>query len=409
MQSNIRLMRFCLLGVTTVVSSACIFSPTQLQNAALSNGLHSLVLIVCNEGNELRDKCKLYYIFLQKVALLKEAKGLSGQYQTMGNWTMLNTSQLLLNATQVPTEKEFLVSSIPVLTIVRITLCSIRILCNYLVVFVVIKGFLRKSVFMNLLLILAIFDSLYLIASLNTRKEIFGRTLVGSSTLHCSLTRFLLTISGPVSSWVTVLISLERFIAIYYLFKVHIYCTKKRLYMIIVTMTVCASVGAIPTFFISAVVSSGDSYDCQFVFTSGLVLAYRIIILTFYSIVPSFIIATFSISMIKKLRIQSSLRMKYQGRQCTHSSSTKNKSQFVMMVSVCLVFVVTSFPCTIVIIVTYSSCFSQGVVCMIARGWQFQLAYMLEDMNHSLNLFLYCLAGSVFRHALFQLFPCKRT
>ena len=58
MQSNIRLMRFCLLGGTTVVSSACIFSPTQLQNAALSNGVHSLVLIVCNEGNELRDKCK---------------------------------------------------------------------------------------------------------------------------------------------------------------------------------------------------------------------------------------------------------------------------------------------------------------------------------------------------------------
>ena len=322
---------------------------------------------------------------------------------------MLNTSQLLLNTTQVSTEKVFLVSSIPILTLVRITLCSIGILCNSLVVFVVIKSSLRKSVLMNLLLILAIFDSLFVIAKLNTRKEIFGHTQVGSSILHCSLSRFLLTISAIVSSWVTVLISLERFIAIYYPLKVHIYCTKKRSYIIIVTMTFFASVGAIPTFFISAVVSSGDSYDCQMAFTSGLVLAYGIIILTFYSIVPSFIIAIFSISMIKKLRIQSSLRMKYQGRQCTHSSSATNKSYFVVMVSVCLVFVVTSFPWTVVVIVTYSSCFSQGVVCMFNRSWQFQLVDMLDDMNHSLNLFLYCLTGSVFRHALFQLFRCKKT
>ena len=321
---------------------------------------------------------------------------------------MLNTSQLLSNTTQAPTEKAFLVSSMPVLTLVRITIYSIGIFANSLVVFVVIKGSLRKSVFMNLILMLAFFDSLFVIAKLNTRKEIFGLTLVGSSILHCSLNRFLLTISGLVSSWVTVLISLERFIAIYYPFKVHIYCTKKRSYIIIVTLTVFASIGAIPLFFISAVVSSGNGYDCQVAFTSGLVLAYSIIILTFYSIVPSFLIAIFSISMIKKLHIQNSLRMKYQGRQCTHSSSATNKSHFVMMVSVCLVFVMTSFPCTIVVIVTYSSCFSQGVVCTYARGWQFQLAYMLEDMNHSLNLFLYCLAGSVFRHALFQLFQCKK-
>ena len=319
-----------------------------------------------------------------------------------------NSTYLFFDTTNNPADDYYLHSLISGKTIVRVTICSVGILANSVVVLVVINGSLRKSVFMNLLMILAIFDSLYLMAKIYIRKNIFGHILFGPSMLHCSLTRFLLTISGLVSSWVTVLISLERFIAIYYPFKVHIYCTKKRSYIIIVTLTVFASIGAIPLFFISAVVSSGNGYDCQVVFTSGLVLAYRIIILTFYSIVPSFLIAIFSISMIKKLHIQSSLRMKYQGRQCTHSSSATNKSHFVMMVSVCLVFVMTSFPCTIVVIVTYSSCFSQGVVCMYARGWQFQLAYMLEDVNHSLNLFLYCLAGSVFRHTLFQLFQCKK-
>ena len=214
---------------------------------------------------------------------------------------MSNNSQLLLNTTQVLTENYFQVSSLPLLAIIRVTVCSIGILANFLVIFVVVQGSLRKSVFMNLLMTLAIFDSLYLMAKIFIQKGIFGEMLVGPSTLHCSINRFLLSMSGLVSSWVTVLISLERFIAIYYTLKVHIYCTKKRFLIIITALTIFVCFGAMPYFFISAVVSSDEGHDCHIAFTSGLVLAYRLIIITFYTIVPSFAIAIFSILMIKKL------------------------------------------------------------------------------------------------------------
>ena len=191
----------------------------------------------------------------------------------MENGVISNNSQLSLNTTQVLRENYFQVSSLSLLAIIRVTVCSIGIFANFLVIFVVVQGSLRKSVFKNLLMTLAIFDSLFLIAKVFIRKRIFGDMLVGPSTLHCSINRFLLSMSGLVSSWVTVLISLERFIAIYYPLKVHIYCTKKRFLIIITALTIFVCFGAMPYFFISAVVSSDEGHDCQIPFTSGLVVA----------------------------------------------------------------------------------------------------------------------------------------
>ena len=176
---------------------------------------------------------------------------------------MSNNSQLFLNTTQVLTENYLLVSPPPLLTIIRVTVCSIGILANSLVIFVVVQGSLRKSVFMNLLMVLAIFDSLCLMLKVNVQKNVLGQMLFVQSMVHCSLTHFLLSMSDLVSSWLTVLISVERFIAIYYPFKVYIYCSKKKSHKIIITMAIIACLGAIPVFFVSAVLSSDNGYDCR--------------------------------------------------------------------------------------------------------------------------------------------------
>ena len=147
-----------------------------------------------------------------------------------------NNSYVCFNTTNDPAENEYQLSPIPVWTLVRVIVCSIGILANSLVIFVVLHGSLRKSIFMNLLMILAIFDSLLLMAVIYIRKEIFGQTYVGPSILHCSLSMFLLSVTGLASSWVTVLISLERFIAIYYPFKVKIYCTKTRTFFAVIIL-----------------------------------------------------------------------------------------------------------------------------------------------------------------------------
>ena len=318
-----------------------------------------------------------------------------------------NNSYLCFNTTDDPAENKYQLSPIPVWTLVRVIVCSIGILTNSLVVFVVLHGSLRKSIFMNLLMILAVFDSLFLMAVINIRKEIFGQIFIGPSILHCSVSMFLLSVTGIASSWVTVLISLERFIALYYPFKVKIYCTKTRTFVTLMVLTIFACLYSLPYFYIADVVSSDQKHECRNIFENVIAFVFKCSTHVLYSILPFFVIAILNILMIRKLQVQKAFRLQTQGRNGVQNSAINNKSLLIMMVFVCLVFMVTTVPGAVLMIVNLSFCLWQDEDCRFGRGWHTHLRYMLEDINHSVNFFLYCITGSVFRHALFQLFRCR--
>ena len=67
---------------------------------------------------------------------------------------------------------------------------------NSCVISVIIFSALRTSVFMNIVLILAIFDILYLFAVIDVQNGIFGQFLIDPSVLQCSITNFLLYVCG---------------------------------------------------------------------------------------------------------------------------------------------------------------------------------------------------------------------
>ena len=142
----------------------------------------------------------------------------------MNNMTTLDGSLLVLN--NMNAQNGTLQSPMAVLTINTVTVCSIGILANLLVILVIMLSSLRNSVFINLIMSLAIFDIIYLSAVINSGRGIFGQMLLKPSLLHCRFNSFVLSIGGFGSSWVTVFISVERYIAVFfYPFKVHIYCT----------------------------------------------------------------------------------------------------------------------------------------------------------------------------------------
>ena len=126
-----------------------------------------------------------------------------------------------------------------------------------------------------------------------------------------------------------------------------------------------------------------------------------------YSILPFTVITILNISMIRKLQVQKAFRLKSQGKNGVQTTPANNKSLLVMMVYVCLVFIVTTVPGTILMIVNFSFCLWQDDDCRFFRGWVINLVYMLDDINHSVNFLLYLVTGSVFRRAFFQLFRCK--
>ena len=301
-------------------------------------------------------------------------------------------------------------SQVPLSTIVTVTVCGFGILANFFVLLVIFLSPLRTSVFMNLIMCLAIVDTVFLFPIINIQRGVFGEILIKPSLLYCGFNIFLNFVMGIVSSWVTVLISFERYIAVFYPFKVHIYCTEKRLLVDVIIITILACTSQIPVFFTCSLIFIDQRPRClSFVGDTWSDIMFVILLLFIYSIVPLGIITVLNVFLIRKIQIQSAFRARSTGQHSVHTSSPKHLSLIAMMVSLCIVFAVTSIPCTTTMIVNYVCKFITGRYCVFLGGLPYRILFMLNDVNHGVNFFLYCLTGSVFRQAVFQLFKCKHS
>ena len=288
----------------------------------------------------------------------------------MNNSTTLDDLVFIVNTTDA---NNTLLSPIPLSTIVTITVCSFGIMANFLVLLVIILTFLRTSVFMNLIMYLAIFDTIFLFSVILVRRGIFGELLIKPSFLYCCIIKFSIYVTGIVSSWVTVLISFERYNAIFHPFKVHVHCTRKKMLMAVIMITILACTSQIPIFFTCSLIFIGQQPKCLSS-VSNTWTEFIFIFLTFmlYSFVPLIIITILNILLIRKIQVQDAFRARSKDQHSASKSSMKTRSLVAIM------------------------------VCLLNH-----IALMLNDINHGVNFFLYCLTGSVFRQAFFQLFKCK--
>ena len=321
--------------------------------------------------------------------------------------TTLDGSLLVLN--NMNAQNGTLQSPMPVLTIISVTVCSIGILANILVILVIMLSSLRNSVFMNLIMSLAIFDIIYLSAVINSGRGIFGQMLLKPSLLHCRFNSFVLSISALGSSWVTVFISVERYIAVFYPFKVHIYCTKKRMLSAFFVLTSLICICTIPVFYFCFVIIIDRQPTCIYYgySTNTTDIYFLCLWLICYTVLPLVLITVLNVLLIRQIRVQKAFRAKSQIQNCKPTSFANNSSLIAIMVCVCVVFAVYSLPAAILDIVNWPCKFTKASHCIHSEGWLFSLALMLDNFNHSINFFLYCLTGSVFRRALFQLLKCK--
>ena len=165
------------------------------------------------------------------------------------------------------------------------------------------------------------------------------------------------------------LISLERYIAICHPFKVHIYCTKNHTYLAIMALVLITSTGCIPFFYTCSVTWLDHIPQCD---TFGENPKYDIILifiaLMFYIFVPFLLITILNILMMRKIQLQKAFRS--QRQQSKEPSSAYNSSLIIMMVCVCSIFAVTSFPASISVIVSLSYKFnSDGPSLLEYDGW----------------------------------------
>ena len=280
----------------------------------------------------------------------------------------------------------------------------IGLIANTLVIIVIVKGSLSHMVFMSILMLLAITDNVTLCVSNLLHRQLFGR-IFGESVLICHILSFLAPWSGFLSSWLIVLISAERFIAVFFPLKVHIYFTLKRSYVLMVLIVMISCLGSVSYLFVVNIdVKDGYPY-CQFKWTSvNIGLAHIILSGLLYSILPFSIITILNIFIVRKLRSKKRFNLQNPKRV-----SSRDKSLVIMMFAICTVFAVTTFPISLLLLITSSiqqvhlsnrNAFSE---------WFYVFSVVLATINHGVNFFFYCITGTVFRKALFRLFRCNKT
>ena len=295
--------------------------------------------------------------------------------------------------------------SLPATTITTVTLCSLGIIANTLVIIVVLFGNLKKSVFNYLLMMLAISENFLLSTVIATQRGIFGKFFVGPSLLHCRLNMFIMYVSGIESSWITVVIALERFIAVYFPLKVHIYCNKARSSATLLVISAIVLMALVPIFFICSVFIIDELPVCRFASSNALKDVILVLIVNMlYSVAPLIIITTFNILIVKKMRAQRS----FQSNVLKQPRKVKDASLVAVLTAVCIVFAMTSFPASILLIYKYSCQFVQQHSCSFSEDWPARMVFLLDDMNHAVNFFLYCITTSKYRNALHQLFTCNK-
>ena len=316
----------------------------------------------------------------------------------MSSFVLLNGSTVITN-----NSSEF---TLPAWTILTVAICSVGFLANSLIIIVILCGSLRNYVIMNLLLALAIIENLYLLVIIEKPRGIFGTILIGPSLLHCRISIFFLYATSIASSWITVFIAVERFIAIFYPFKVHIICSKRTSYFTILVIVILASVVSTPFFYGCTVYSTDGVYSCHGVgWNAKSDLLVISIVFLCYTIVPFSIITTLNVIIMKRIRSQRAFRLRSQVH--TSTLAARDAALVSMMTAICAVFVVTCFPASFLILYTYFQRYLHGSDYHLG-DWVARFLLLLDDINHCVNFFLYCITGSIFRNSLLQMFKCKK-
>ena len=291
---------------------------------------------------------------------------------------------------------------LPLTLTIELGVVSIGIVLNSLIVIVILFGSLLKtSVFMILLLVLAIADNATLF--FHILWKIYNFLPFSESRCIFCIVRFMLYFSAAVSSWLIVLISSERYIAVFYPLKAHIYCTRKKTFFAILAVLIMISIFSLPTLLFSNIMKENIIYVCISVVSSSLLETLYIVLTTMmYSIIPFCIILVLNIQIVKKLVLRRRFRAQHQ-----QQSSPAQTKMIMVMFSVCIVFIFTTLPNGVFHLLLFISKYKDSsfihtdnlAVLMIKELW---------IVNHSVNFLLYCLTGSVFRQTFLHLIQCGK-
>ena len=279
------------------------------------------------------------------------------------------------------------------------------VLGNILCLYILSRPTLRHTATSVFLRYLAVGDLLRLITFMVWNDRFINLYFrITDIDVFCKLHKFSLFFFGRMSSCSLIPISLERFTAVYFPFKVKVIFSKKAAFIIVGGITVFLALLNSYAFFAYGVIQIKSGKFCDISNEAFLVFRDRfhtMIEFCFYFLFPFLVLVTCNIAIILKISKQKMMRSKV--------SSTANKkvsSLTIMLLHVSLAFIVLVSPLVFFFILV-KPFDPNGLPIAFRMGGLYSLS-LLSTFNHCINVILYTIAMPKFKHEVIELLPCKR-
>ena len=320
-----------------------------------------------------------------------------------------NTTQLVNNTESSPLPTSYDVwayigfVTVPLLFVVGIV-------GNIFTVIIMRDEEFKKNVTSYILIALALSDLIVnLMYPFNKQfvRTLIGRDILALSTFGCHFFFSLWRTVKMSTSWLVVLISVERFIAVVYPFKAVKWIVKSRVLLAISTIYVI--LGIYNSYWSSVTDRIVGPYCLPNTRPAeALQLNYILILLgnVVYSPIPCVILFITTSIIVHALRRSHAKRKHLTSEQAQQQDNTSRITG--MLLGVCIAFLILVTPITIghllSIFAGINILFSTDPSVTIYR----ELAQLMEQTNHSINFFLYVVSSSEFRRVVWDLLRGRR-
>ncbi|KAK3092528.1 hypothetical protein FSP39_004038 [Pinctada imbricata] len=288
----------------------------------------------------------------------------------------------------------------------------VGIVGNFLTIVIMASPKFSKSTSRIYLIALALSDTTLILAqpfNLPSFIKLFGRDLKSLSDVGCKLYFIIRRSSKMTSSWFVVLLCIERFIAVWFPLKAKLICTSKvavtSIALVYLTMISFTSSWS----WASKISENGRCFPDVYNKSNPAEVALFGRMLkagsSIYSIIPMILLSIFSPLIIYKVSSHSKKRLHMSTNVQTSKAAWESSKITTMLLGIVAAYIILVLPITVLHNTAYElrlNAFANNAV-----GFEIfkKISQFLEQLNYSINFFLYVLTSQKFRRCLVSLFP----
>ena len=218
----------------------------------------------------------------------------------------------------------------------------------------------------------------------------------------CQVINFVLNTTAFIATWLVVVMTSERFIAVGFPLKRPSWCTVRRAKIVLASLVLIAVLlNAQYLYLIESHISPVGGFTCRY---KPELQQYTSEIWNWIEMVAIFVIPQIMIFLLN-IAIMTILKRASRGIVLQNQSEAKHvDSVTVMLITVSLVFFILTAPWAVFLIYSsqfwnYKSSFSAWANYIFLNTF----LRLMNDLNHCINFFLYCASGTSFRRDLRKL------